>query len=524
MTEYKNSLPSSSLFDHPWGQTLFSQILQARTRVYKVGTPTPLQKLTVQDAKCDIFIKREDLSPIHAYKWRGAYNATSHYVEKTNTKLVVAASAGNHAQGVALAARLLGIQAKIFMPLATPMMKQKAVKHHGQDHVEILLVGDNYDQAFQASKDYCAEHQATYIHPFDDLYTIAGQATIADEIILSGHDPFDAIFVQIGGGGMAAGLSSWIKLHHPSTKIIGVEGSGQASMKASLDANRIVTLDSVDTFCDGTAVKTPGALTFEICQSCLDEIITVTNEEVCAAIQQCWDNVRAIPEPSGAMSLAGLIQYTKKQQQDSERPKRYLAILCGANMDFGKLALISSQSAIGSHRRCYLRLTLDETSGSLLHFLEDMLADVNVTEFQYGKINAQTGHPVLAFEASAERIQTLQQDIEAKGYRVEDITGQADCRYRIINYNPASFLNPLFYHVHFPERQGALREFMRQISDVANVCYFNYAYTGESIGRAIMGFEFQTLDQQRIFLNLLQNTHVTCRPLEGEAQNRILAV
>ena len=350
---------------------LFSEILRARTRVYRVGSPTPLQTIKVPTVDAQIFIKREDLSPINAYKWRGAYNCTAFLNESKGVKTVVAASAGNHAQGVALAAKLLNMQAKIFMPLPTPMMKQNAVKLHGGDNVEIILVGDTYDQASDAAKQYVRENDLAYVHPFDDIYTIAGQATIADELVLSGEGPFDYVFIPIGGGGMAAAVSSWLKLHHPNTKIIGVEGVDQASMKAAIASGAPTTLNHIDTFCDGTAVKRVGDMTFEICRDTMDDIITVTNEEVCAAIQQYWETRRVIPEPSGAMGLAGLIQYAAAHPET--KGKKLLTILCGANMDFGKLASISSQSAVGAHRRRYLRFHLDEHNGSLLELLEQKI-------------------------------------------------------------------------------------------------------------------------------------------------------
>lgn len=501
---------------------LFEEILRARTRVYRVGQPTPLQQIRIPEIDATIFIKREDLSPINAYKWRGAYNCTAVLNETQNVKTVVAASAGNHAQGVALAARLMGIQAKIFMPLPTPLMKQKAVKLHGQDNVEIILVGDTYDQASDAAKKYTADNNFAYVHPFDDIHTIAGQATIADELVLSGEGPFDYVFLQIGGGGMAAGVASWLKAHHPQTEILGVEGDGQASMKASLVAGAPVTLNQVDTFCDGTAVKRPGDKTFTICQQTLRDIVTVSNEEVCAAIQHLWDTRRVIPEPSGAMGLAGLIQFALANP-DLVRGKKLLAVLCGANMDFGKLAMISSQSAVGAHRRRYLRFHLNEQRGSLLGLLDHVFSDVNVTEFQYGKISETDGYPVIAFEASPEKMAMLDTELKKKGVPYEDVTSDPDIRFRVINYNPALFKRPAMMHVKFPERRGALREFMRKISATGNLCYFNYAYSGESIGRALMGFEFDSDDARAHFFDLIKDTPVECTPVADEPTSRMLA-
>lgn len=502
--------------------TLFTEILQARTRVYRAGDPTPLQRLYLPDIDAEIYVKREDLSPINAYKWRGAYNCTAVMCEAKNAKTVVAASAGNHAQGVALAARMLGITAKIYMPLSTPMMKQRAVKLHGGDHVEIILIGDNYDQASEAAKDFAAQNDLPYVHPFDDLYTMAGQATIADELVLSNDGPFDYVFLQIGGGGMAAGVSSWIKVHHPSTTIIGVEGVGQASMTASIRHGAPVTLHEVDTFCDGTAVKRPGDLTFQICRTTLNQMVTVTNEEVCAGIQRFWDAKRVIPEPAGAMGLAGLVKFAA-ENPEQVRGKKLLCILCGANMDFGKLALISSQSAIGANRRRYFRFHLNEQSGSLLGLLDDAFSDISVSEFQYGKISETDGYPVIACETTPEKMDELQGLLHKKRIVFEDVTEDPDVRFRVINYNPALFRHPILLHVHFPERKGALREFMRQVSKVANLCYFNYAYTGETIGRALMGFEFVSIEDHKRFEEIVRQSPVECRPVPADAAARILA-
>lgn len=500
---------------------LFPEVLKARTRVYQAGEPTPLQKILLPEIDAEIFIKREDLSPINAYKWRGAYNCTAAAVDN-GTQVVVAASAGNHAQGVALAARMLGIQAKIFMPLPTPLMKQQAVKLHGGASVEVILVGDTFDTAAQEASAYCTRNHFTYIHPFDDLHTIAGQATIADELVLSPEAPFDYVFLPIGGGGLAAGVSSWLKAHHPNTVIYGVEGVDQASMKASLAAGTPVTLSEVDTFCDGTAVKRPGDITFAICKETLSDILSVTNAEVSAAIEQFWATCRTIPEPSGAMGLAGLVQFARAQP-DKIRGKKLLTLICGANMDFSKLGLIASQSAVGAHRRRYLRLHIPETCGGLLALLEKHFADVNVSEFQYGKTSETDGYPVIAFEAAPERIEALFSELRAAQLSFTDVTGDADVRYRIIPYHAVLFKRPLFFHVHFPERRGALRDFLRRVSGIANLCYFNYAYSGEAIGRALMGFEFASEADHAAFSAVIMGSVVTCKPVAPNVAARMLA-
>lgn len=509
-------MSSSALSDQ-----LFEEALRARTRVYQAGSPTPLQEIANGPAGYQIFVKREDLGPINAYKWRGAYNAVAVHHANTNCDTVVAASAGNHAQGVALAARKLGLQAKIFMPLSAPMMKQNSVRYHGGENVEIILHGDSYNESAVAAKDYVTKHNSTYIHPFDDLYTMAGQATIADEIMLSGQGPFDYAFVQIGGGGMAAAVASWLKVHNPNIKVIGVEGVDQASMKASIEAGHPVTLNSVDTFCDGTAVTRPGDLGFEICRKYIDAYITVTNEEVSASIQRMWDASRVIPEPSGAMGLAGLIQFANDNPKEVQG-KKLLCILTGANMDFSKLSQIAQRSAIGQHRRRYLRFHIGEEKGGMLNLLDKHFKDISVSEFLYGKTDEKDAWPIIALEAAPEQMKKLDNELQKSGVTFEDVTLDPDVRYRIINYNPALFKDPVLMHIHFPERKGALRDFMRRISAAANVCYFNYAYSGEAIGRAIMGFEFDSPAKKAEFMSLLDDSIVTCRPLEVAAAARIL--
>lgn len=500
---------------------LFEEALRARTRVYRAGNPTPLQEIHNKDGDYRIFVKREDLGPINAYKWRGAYNAVCVYHEKTGCGTVVAASAGNHAQGVALAAKMLGIKAKIFMPVASPMMKQAAVQRHGGDHVEIILHGDSYNDSAAEAARYVEKHKSVYIHPFDDLYTMAGQATIADEIMLSGEAPFDYAFVQIGGGGMAGAVASWLKLHNPNIKVIGVEGVDQASMKASVEAGQPVTLSSVDTFCDGTAVTRPGTLAFEICRKHIDAYITVTNEEAAAAIQRMWEAKRVVPEPSGAMGLAGLIQYANAYPKEVAG-KKMLCVLTGANMDFNKLSQIAQRSAIGAHRRRYLRFPINEEKGGMLALLDRHFKDINVSEFLYGKIHDTDAWPIIGLEAAPDAMERLDGKLTKEGVEFEDVTLDPDVRYRIINYNPALMKDPILMHIHFPERKGALRDFMRRISGVANVCYFNYAYSGEAIGRAIMGFEFDSAAQKEQFYGLLDDSIVTCRPVDDIAAARIL--
>ena len=271
-------------------QQLHEEILGARGRVYEVGQPTPLEKIALE-GDVTLYLKREDLSPMHAYKWRGAYNRMAQ-LDPAKTKGVVAASAGNHAQGVAIAAAKFGgiFETRIFMPLNTPQMKQEAVRRQGGAAVEIEQEGDRNDDSLEAAKRHAKEHGHIIIHAFDDLAVMGGQGTIADEVVMSGEGPFAAAFLQIGGGGLAAGVATWLKYYYPDIVIFGVEGVGQASMKAAAEAGSPTRLSNVDVFCDGTAVAIAGENTFPLCRELIDEFLTVTNEEVCAAMQFLWEN------------------------------------------------------------------------------------------------------------------------------------------------------------------------------------------------------------------------------------------
>lgn len=500
---------------------LVEEVLRARERIYRVNGPTPLDQVSIPGIDCEVFLKREDLSAINAYKWRGAFNCMAMLSEKDRKRGVVAASAGNHAQGVALASRLLGIKSKIYMPLSAPQMKQDAVKKHGGDFTEIVLVGDSYNEASDAALDFVAKKNYPYIHPYDDIYTIAGQGTIGDEIVLSGKGPFDYIFVQIGGGGMASGVSSWLKIHYPNAKIIGVEAEGQESMTKSIKSGKIIALDEVDTFCDGTAVRQPGKLCYTICKDTLDDMIVVSNEEVSAAVETTWEVGRFIPEPSGALGLAGLMRYARENPKAMKGAKA-LSIICGANMDFSKLRLISASHSVGANRQKYLRFELTEGRGNLRALLKDYFSGVSVTAFQYGKVSNDKAWPVISFEAEPKAMDEMLKKLKKAKIKFDDITGEADTRYRVINYSPQIIENPVFMHVHFPERAGALRDLLKAISGIANICYFNYVYTGETIGRALMGFELKKPEDYDKFIDKVNSTKVTHKPIDEKTLERML--
>jgi threonine dehydratase len=479
-------------------RTLRQEILFARRRIYEVGQATPLESIELDDLS--IFVKREDLSPIHAYKWRGAYNCMAQLSADELKAGVVTASAGNHAQGVALAAQKLGTHATIFMPLATPRMKQVAVKQHGGSNVDIRLTGDTYDAASAAAHAYAKEQSLSYIHAYDDLAVMAGQGTLADEIVMSGKGPFDVAFLQVGGGGMAAATATWLKMNFPDIHIIGVEGEEQASMAAAIKAGHPVSLDRVDVFCDGTAVRKVGKLTHQICAEVIDEWMTVSNDEVSAAIQFLWENLRCIPEPSGAMGMAGILK-----RREALAGKRVLSVLCGANMDFEQLASIARRSAVGASRRRFLQIEIQEIAGAMYGLLKALPDTVNIVDFQYGKTDAAAATPVIGFDVDPMQFDVLKKSLHDGGFEFTEVTSETDVSFRLIHYESKLLRTPYFITLEFHERPGALADFLRAVSPHANLCYFNYVYSGERVGRALLGFEFDAPDQHDQFTAVLDS-------------------
>lgn len=469
-------------------EALFDAILRARERVYAVGSATPLEKVELAGFGASVWLKREDLGPIKAFKWRGAFNKMASLSEAERARGVVAASAGNHAQGVAIGAKRLSCSAVIFMPVSTPEVKQREVRRHGGDNVEIRLIGDTYDEAAEAAKKWAEESGAVFVHPYDDIDVIGGQGTLADEVVMSGEGPFDRVYVAIGGGGLAAGVACWLKHFWPEVKVIGVEGVDQASMAAAFGAGKPVEIGYVDVFCDGTAVRKVGSNTYPLCHELLDEIVTVTNAEVCHAVRATWEAVRAIPEPSGAMALAG---YMKDLEQGRVNPgEKVLSIVCGANMDFAQLAMISRRAGIGSKHRRFLRVPIPEGRGTLLDFLRGLPAGVNIIDLQYGRTDSDVQYPVLGLIGSEEDYKAIDQLMVERQAELSDVSKDEDVDFRIIHYDADTFTHPIFVHLEFPERPGAFLRFMQEVRDIASLCYFNYTYTGERVGRALVGIDF----------------------------------
>ena len=501
---------------------LYHEVLMARQRVYAVGQPTPLQKLTVPGIDAQVFCKREDLGPIKAYKWRGAFNRMALLSQEELDKGVVAASAGKHAQGVAIGARELGTKAIIFMPRSTPAMKQRAVAQHGGDHVEIRLFGDSYDDAGNAAKELAAAEGLTFIHPYDDVRVMGGQGTLADEIVMSGEGPFTHVFLQIGGGGMAAATAAWLKRFYPEIKTIGVEGIDQASMKAAMENGSPTDLSYVDVFCDGTAVRRAGDVTFELCREFIDEFMTVTNDEVCNATRLLWEANRSIPEPAGAMGLAAAVQRRGELTEND----RVLVILCGANMDFSQLAFIARHGGVGPEGRRFVRFPMTEQRGSLVNLLRGLPKNINIIDVQHGKTGKGISYPVIGLTGTKEDFVEMEAYLSSLNIDHSDVTASEDVDFRIINYAPQLFTHPLFVHIEFPERPGAFLAFMEEVKEKANLCYFNYAYSGERVGRALIGMEFESAeDRATVHLQMekmVDSSIRAYREISQEALERIV--
>ena len=478
---------------------MFREVMFARDRVYRLGSPTPIEEVALP-ARSDgtrgtFLLKREDLSPIHSYKWRGAANRLSVLSAAGGVESVVAASAGNHAQGVALAASRLGMKATIFMPSSTPSLKVREVRRLGGDCVRVITGGDTFDDVRLRAEEEAAAVNAVLVPPYDDVHVIAGQGTIGDEIVSSSSRP-STVYLQIGGGGMAAGVACVLRAFYPGTRIVGVEGEGQASMRAAVEAGRPVELDSLDGFCDGTAVRRVGDITYPLCADLIDEYVTVSNDEVCGAIRYLWEARRLVPEPSGAIGVAALL---RDHASGKLEPGSSLALLSGANTDFSTLAWISRHARIGMHERIHVRFHIDERAGSLVELLDDVAGDVNICDFQYGKTDSEEAWPVIGFEADSASLDALRDRMRSRGVSFEDVTNAETVDFRLIPMHPSLFRHPLLTVIDFPDRPGALLEFMRRMSDVASICYFNYATTGQTEGHAMIGFEFACAEDRERF-------------------------
>ena len=497
---------------------LLAEYEKATKRVYQLDSATACDRVGLDDGR-QLWLKREDQSRVHSFKWRGAYNRMASLVESGWQGVVVAASAGNHAQGIALAAEKLRVDAIIFMPRFTPVLKQQAVECLGGAFVEVRLVGDTYDQAAEAAREYQRNHQAEFIHPFDDLRVIAGQATLAGEIS-SEVDP-DLVLLGIGGGGMAAGVAAVIRQRFPTARIVGVEVAGQASMKESIVQQHRVSLPHVSRLCDGTAVATPGLLNLELCRQLLDDVWVVEEWQVCTAMEWLWNRQRIVVEPSAAIGVAAALATSPGsacydrvlaalcQQCDlgksSRPPVNLLTVLSGANVDFMTLPKISAGSRLSPRQRRYYCFEIPERAGTLVGLLDEFLDNMNIIDFQYGKMDENVGFPVVGVEGFPWELDKFEQELPSH-VKFEDVSQSAATEFRLVPCSPNLMNWPLFAIVEFPDRPGALREFMRAIASRINLCYFNYSTSRQDVGQALMGFEFDSVEQKADFVDQLKQS------------------
>jgi len=452
---------------------LESETQLALQRVYQLEQPTPLDSIEL-DNGCELKLKREDLSQVHSYKWRGSFNKILSMHQRRFTGAMVAASAGNHAQGVAIAANRLQLQATIYMPRSTPLLKQESVKKFGGQYVEIRLHGDSFDEASTEAKKFAADTDGALIPPYDDLQVIAGQSTIGVEMADAFEQPPTHVFLEFGGGGMGAGVSSVIKQRFPDTKLICVEAINQNCMGVSIAKDEPTTIQELDRFCDGTAVIRPGELPFRICKQLLDECVTVSNDQVCQAIQF------------------------------TDRPA---TVLSGSNVDFMMLPTIARRGQVNPPVRRHYAFEIGEAKGTLNELLDSFLPDMNIIDFQYGKVAQDRAYPVIGVEVPHSAVGVMEEFL--KGSKIPphlDVTGTAAADFRVIPFNIDLLNHPFFAVIEFPNRPGALGDFMEFTSDIANVCYMNYTDSGQTEGQALMGFEFDNIGRQSVFLEWLQET------------------
>ncbi|KES18632.1 MULTISPECIES: threonine ammonia-lyase, biosynthetic [Gilliamella] len=470
--------------------------------VYDVADVTPLEKMEKISSRIgnQIFVKREDRQLVHSFKIRGAQAMIASLNEDERKCGVIAASAGNHAQGVAFSATKLGINSLIVMPLTTADIKVEAVKEFGG---EVLLYGANFDEAKAKAMELAKEQNRIFIPPFDHPLVIAGQGSIAMEL-LQQNAKLDRIFVPVGGGGLAAGIAVLIKQIMPTIKVIAVEPSDAACLKAALDAGKPVDLSRVGLFAEGVAVKRIGDETFRLCQQYIDDIVTVDSDEICAAVKDLFDDVRAIAEPSGAVALAGLKKYVN---QHNIRGENLAHILSGANLNFHNLRYISERCELGEKREVLLSVTIPEKKGSFLNFCK-LLGGRSVTEFNYRYHDDKSACIFVSVRISkSNEKEDILQELTAAGYPVVDLSEDEMAKLHVrymIGGKPCKTIQEQVYSFEFPESQGALLKFLQTLGTNWNISMFHYRSHGTDYGRVLCAFEIDETDSNKFAQHLTE--------------------
>ncbi len=478
------------------------------SRVYDVAkiTPLELQPNLSKRIQNNVLLKREDMQPVFSFKLRGAYNKMAQLPAATLAKGVIAASAGNHAQGVALSAQKLGCRAVIVMPTTTPQIKINAVKGRG---AEVILFGDSYTDAYARAQELEKTEGLTFVHPYDDPDVIAGQGTIALEILNQHPGPIHAIFCCVGGGGLLAGVAAYIKALRPEIRVIGVEAKDAEAMTQSLKLGHRVMLDQVGLFADGAAVKQVGEHTFALCQQYVDEMIVVDNDAICAAIKDVFEDTRSILEPAGALATAGIKEYAKRNQLKGET---LIGIASGANMNFDRLRFIAERAEVGEKREAVLAVSIPEQPGAFKTFCH-LLGDRNITEFNYRYSDPKIAHIFVGVAiADPSEATNLVAALQAKGLPALDLTdnevAKLHLRHLVGGHAPQA-TNEMVFRFEFPEKPGALMKFLDTMGHDWNISLFHYRNHGADFGRVLVGMQVPPADTDQFheFLDQLGYPH-----------------
>jgi threonine dehydratase len=482
-------------------------------RVYDVAIETPLELAPTLSQRMDnrIYFKREDMQSVFSYKIRGSYNKMANLSPAQLKRGVICASAGNHAQGVAASATRLGCRAVIVMPTTTPQIKVEAVKARGG---EVVLHGDSYTDAYNHALTLEKKQKLTFVHPFDDPDVIAGAGTVGMEILRQHSGPIHAIFVPIGGGGLIAGISVYVKTIRPEIKIIGVQTTDSDAMARSISHGRRVTLPDVGLFADGTAVKLAGEETYRLAKQYVDEIIIVDTDAVCTAIKDVFQDTRSILEPSGALSLAGAKAYIERARLGKKPLKNetLITICSGANMNFDRLRFVAEMADVGTAREAVLAVTIPEERGSFKRFCE-LIGPRNVTEFNYRISDAKEAHVFVGLQTSAPgESQKIAKGFEKHGFKTLDLThdelAKVHIRHLVGGKSPLAH-DELLYRFEFPERPGALMRFLDSMAPNWNISLFHYRSQGGDVGRILVGLQVPKKEMKtfREFLSTLGYRH-----------------
>jgi threonine dehydratase len=467
-------------------------------KVYDVAIKSPLEDAKILSSRLNnrILMKREDLQPVFSFKLRGAYNKIAGLNDDELRNGVICSSAGNHAQGVALAAQKRGVRAVIVMPVTTPSIKVDAVRALGG---EVVLRGDAYDDAYMHARDLESEQNLTFIHPFDDPAVIAGQGTIGAEILEQADADIDAVFVPIGGGGLIAGIATCIKLQNPNIRIIGVEPDDSAAMRDSLAAGKPVSLDHVGIFADGVAVRRVGDETFRLCQQFVDEIITVDTDQCCAAIRDIFEDTRSIVEPAGGLAVAGAKKYIADNQVNDQT---FVTISCGANVNFDRLRHIAERAAVGDQTEMLLAAEIPEEPGSFRRFC-NVLGRKSITEFNYRYADKKKAHIFVGVQLSGGRqeAESLLTDLAEAGFPVVDLSNNEMAKLHVrhmVGGRSADVQNERLFRFEFPERPGALLDFLNAIGTDWNISLFHYRNHGSDYGRVLAGIDVPESETEKL--------------------------